>query len=262
MQQYYRDSYWQDRGLHHKNVGEAESGPKQRAAGVIAMLEGIIRAADFVIEIGCGSAEILSEVRKRFACDVQGVEPSLEQAEAARRRHGIEIQCSDLDSMDLNGRRANLVILSHVLEHIYDPLAALVRIRSMLATDGWLLVEVPNMLRPNRSKRLSNWLAREHVYYFSRNSLRRALAHSGFRTIVIREREYLRILAKSSADCGLESPKNGRDIMRNDYWRVRFAIIKHEATYWPWYVLKKVVAGLSRRILGSSVQSTNGNGRA
>src|SRR5207244_3386269 len=160
---------------------------------------------------------ILALARDQLSCQVLGIEPSSAQAEASRRRFGIEIQCSDLESMDLAGRRPNAIILSHVLEHIYEPLAALKRLNDTLTENGWLIIEVPNMLKPHRKKRLSNWLAREHVYYFSRGSLTKLLEMARFNAVEIEERDYLRVLAQR---CVPSAANLSEGAFPREYWGV------------------------------------------
>jgi SAM-dependent methyltransferase len=238
MQSHYHEGYWEDRGLDRAPLQPTDADLNTRGAGIVEMLRGRTGSNDLVVEVGCGQGEILAQIRAVLGCRVLGIEPSVSQTDLAKQRFGIEIRCSGLEEMDLGGDKAQVFVLSHVLEHIYEPLAAISRLRDALVDAGWLLIEVPNMLHPHRRKRLSNWLAREHVYNFTRDSLTRLLAMAGFRAVQIEEKHYLRILAQRTA-----SENHGLapgDAVSSEYWRVRRAVLKHELFYWPWYALRRV----------------------
>jgi cyclopropane fatty-acyl-phospholipid synthase-like methyltransferase len=191
-----------------------------------------------VVEIGCGRGEILSIVRDQLGCQVLGIEPSRAQASAAASRFGVEVIQGDLDSADLQGNRADALVMCHVLEHFHDPLAALIRCRDLVTDDGWIFIEVPNILQPNSRKRLSRWLAFEHMYYFSLGTLSRLLEQAGFRVRRTETSTFVRALAQKTATVPI--PANAPAVPnRNEYRKVCRALIRHELVYWPRYTAKR-----------------------
>jgi 2-polyprenyl-3-methyl-5-hydroxy-6-metoxy-1,4-benzoquinol methylase len=78
------------------------------------------------------------------------------------------------------------IVMSHVLEHFYDPNAALEQVRELLTDDGLLVVEVPNILKPFRS--LDRYFLRYvHPSNFSRHTLDLFLQKHGFEPVFVNE---------------------------------------------------------------------------
>jgi hypothetical protein len=72
----------------------------------------------------------------------------------------------------------------HVLEHLYDPLAALTRIHAALRPGGYLLLEVPCATAPDSL--LPGWFAFEHLHYYRTEILERMLNQTGFEVMEMR----------------------------------------------------------------------------
>jgi trans-aconitate methyltransferase len=87
------------------------------------------------------------------------------------------------------------VTLTDVLEHVPQPVDALVRVRALLCPGGWLAVKVPNgpaqrvkehlraRLRSGYRATLADNLV--HVNHFSAGSLARALTAAGLRDVTV-----------------------------------------------------------------------------
>ena len=121
-----------------------------------------------VLEIGCATATGLS-VFKSKGWDVLGIEPSDNAVKIARDLYDIEVISGIFDSTLLVDRGSfDIVILSHVLEHLLSPDLILDDIRSLLGDKGLVYIEVPNLLRPLVPM---GYFTIEHVNYFTPTSL-------------------------------------------------------------------------------------------
>jgi 2-polyprenyl-3-methyl-5-hydroxy-6-metoxy-1,4-benzoquinol methylase len=96
-----------------------------------------------VLDYGCNDGWVSRRV-KRFNpnCDVSGadINPSA-LAKARRRKGGVEY--FDARNGDLDGKTFDVVILSHVLEHVHSRQELLERIAGLIKPDGRLVISVP-----------------------------------------------------------------------------------------------------------------------
>ena len=97
-----------------------------------------------LLDLGCGDGTVLYFAR-RDGWDVKGVELFPEQTALVRERLGLTVETSDIMSYDGERGAWDVVVLTHVLEHLPDPLAALVKIRELLKPGGVGVLEFPNI---------------------------------------------------------------------------------------------------------------------
>jgi len=74
-----------------------------------------------------------------------------------------------------------IVTICDALEHFSDPRRVLSIIQSLLADDGFVLIEVPDVYRPRKG--LMAFLSNAHLFTFSHNSILRLLEQSGFEVV-------------------------------------------------------------------------------
>ncbi len=94
------------------------------------------------LDIGCGQGGNLLAARS-LGCIVTGVEPSTEHSLVARTAFGLDVR-NCFFSADLFDEPFDMVMLSHVIEHIYDPNAFLEEVSKVVAPGGTLMVITPN----------------------------------------------------------------------------------------------------------------------
>jgi SAM-dependent methyltransferase len=136
-------------------------------------------AGSRLLEIGPGPGLFLWWARER-GCEVLGVEPSPEFCRVLEQT-GLPHLQGTLDEVDpaIHGT-FDLIYMSHVFEHFYDPNEALMQCRGLLAEGGLLAIEVPNVLKPFRS--LDHYFLRYvHPSNFSPRTLQSQLEKQGFR---------------------------------------------------------------------------------
>jgi len=102
-------------------------------------------------EIGCASGFMLSELKK-LGWMVSGCDPSPSAARVANALWGIQIQTGQFDDLvdDLvnNAETVDLVLILHVLEHVYQPVEFLEAAARLLRNSGWtkpLRGEIPGL---------------------------------------------------------------------------------------------------------------------
>ncbi|MGH1487956.1 MAG: class I SAM-dependent methyltransferase [Acidimicrobiales bacterium] len=106
-----------------------------------------------VADLGCGPGQVIASLRNlRSDLAILGVDGDTECLRLAKQRcpeaalvqDDIECPASD----DVWDESFDVIMSSHSLEHIADPVGALGRWREMLADDGKLVIAVPNSLQP------------------------------------------------------------------------------------------------------------------
>ncbi len=148
-----------------------------------------------LLEIGCGNGRLLL-LADRAGWEVRGLELSTALADSVRERLGFAVDVSDfLDYTPPDGRRFDLVLLRHVLEHIPDGIGALRKIRGLLREGGHALLEFPNI--DALDLRVQRWLRRTglhrkkfperfvpgHANEYSLRSFRRLADETGFELV-------------------------------------------------------------------------------
>lgn len=88
-------------------------------------------------------------------------------------------------------RGYGVIVLSAVLEHLYDPTSVLHDIRDALFEDGAVFVEVPDVTGfPECASAPLQQFSTEHINFFSPRSLENLLATAGFEAITVERDSY------------------------------------------------------------------------
>lgn len=143
-----------------------------------------------VLEVGCGHGELLDRLRAA-GWETWAIE---EDARAAARvaRRGHRVIAGEFRAGVIRDVAFDMVWMSHVLEHVDDPLATCRTVRSLLKPDGHFLIRVPNIrgLLP-KIFALQDWYNLDvprHLWHFSPSTLSQLLHTAGF--VVVREKRY------------------------------------------------------------------------
>jgi SAM-dependent methyltransferase len=131
-----------------------------------------------VVEIGCGDGAVLAELAQR-GWTVDGFELAENAANRARERQvARRIETFDGEHVPAAANEYDLAVLSHVLEHVPDPLPLLTEAARI---GRWVVVEVP--LEDNRSARrpAKQRLSQEagHLHAFNRPDVLRLVRAAG-----------------------------------------------------------------------------------
>ncbi|MCC6437211.1 MAG: glycosyltransferase [Acidimicrobiales bacterium] len=149
-----------------------------------------------VMEVGCSTGFFSVHLTAR-GCEVVGCELDPEALARARERgvtaHRLDVT-DGADRAELlrrcGGRRFDVVLFGDVLEHLADPAAALVGIRTLLRPGGRVVASIPNvghgsvrldLLRGRFRYDASGLLDRTHIQLFTLERVREVLADAGFR---------------------------------------------------------------------------------
>jgi SAM-dependent methyltransferase len=143
-----------------------------------------------VAEIGCGSGTVLREFeRAASAAGVTVLATGCEYSPAyvaAGRRFGTDIRLGGVDALQ-GIEPADLVILSHVVEHFADLDAEIAMVKAITHPTALLYVEVPGLLtihrKPEYNYSLSEYVTLAHNYHFTLATLTDVLLSAGLRPV-------------------------------------------------------------------------------
>lgn len=129
-----------------------------------------------VLDVGCAFGWSLDAARE-IGLEAAGVELSDHAARVAGRRHDVRRGVSEFESSSFDA-----VTMVDVLEHVRDPVSFLVEVRRVLRPGGVLALTTPDFSSLSARVLGARWphLHAEHVVYFDRSTIRRALRKAGF----------------------------------------------------------------------------------
>ena len=136
-----------------------------------------------VLDIGAGNGAWL-ELAQKAGWHIAAVETDA----VARRRtkdRGIEVRESTKEWLD-DPLKFDYITMSHVIEHVHDPLDLLSDSYSLLHRGGGLYIETPNIDARGHQIFGRHWRGLEpprHLVLFNRDSLFSSVSRAGFRDI-------------------------------------------------------------------------------
>jgi len=129
-----------------------------------------------VADIGCGNGGLLYALKRRGFLDLTGFDPAI-ACTARIRANGINsfsltLPVNDRWRASHNDCRYDLIVLSHVLEHVFDAHAVLESLIPLLSVGGKIYIETPDPARydTNHFPPLY-FFDSEHINHFGRGSL-------------------------------------------------------------------------------------------
>ena len=134
-----------------------------------------------LLDVGCGNGEFLARMRAA-GWQVEGLDPDPAAVELAKRA-GLAVDEGTLSSVEPRLARYDAITLSHVIEHVHDPLATLQACYAALRPGGVIWIDTPNLEARGHRRFGRDWFPLEpprHLAIFTASSLRSLLERAGF----------------------------------------------------------------------------------
>lgn len=165
----YRLQYQGTEGPTAKDLRNQEG----RAASLVNFMTGLVQPGAKHLDIGSSAGILLREFRQRLGTQPAGIEPGRAYRQFAEAA-GLQVYPSLEDIKAAGEGRFDVISMSHVLEHLTDPVGYLADLRTeVLAHNGLLLLEVPN-LYAHRSVELA------HLQAYSTHTLVETVRKGGY----------------------------------------------------------------------------------
>jgi SAM-dependent methyltransferase len=141
-----------------------------------------ITKATKILDYGCGAGQFVNELLNMGFKNATGFDPFLPVNKS--KKEGIYL-ANKIDSLYL--KKWDIVVLSHVLEHLHDPIEILKSISSLLNPNGLVVLRFPVIDSYAFKKYRENWVqfdAPRHLNLFTRKSIKFVLQNLTEFTIV------------------------------------------------------------------------------
>jgi 2-polyprenyl-3-methyl-5-hydroxy-6-metoxy-1,4-benzoquinol methylase len=178
---------------------EGEISWRQRALALLAYLDPTRRAdTDFplkylpfetrgrLLDLGCGSGHLLGSMRA-LGWLAEGVDIDPVAARAARRK-GFQVRVGSLFEQKFSAATFDAVVMSHVIEHVHQPLQLIEEVRRILKPGRRLVIATPNAKSLGHRLLAGRWPFLDpprHLQVFTPQALLSLVRAAGFEDVQI-----------------------------------------------------------------------------
>ena len=134
-----------------------------------------------IVDIGCANGGALHALQSLGYHHLLGVDPSPDCVKNTKELFDSPALLGHLSALPCEEASADLIILSHVLEHVLNLSGAISKLKAILAPEGFVYVEVPNasmyeqcLVSPFQD------FNTEHINHFSVQTLENVFSTNGF----------------------------------------------------------------------------------
>jgi 2-polyprenyl-3-methyl-5-hydroxy-6-metoxy-1,4-benzoquinol methylase len=134
-----------------------------------------------LLEVGCGNGNILKRLQK-MCWQVEGVDFDPSAVENARSK-GLQVHFGTLENQNYPNDHFDVIFMSHLIEHVHDPLRILRESYRILSPGGQMVLVTPNNASLGHTLFKEAWRGLEvprHLYLFTLKTLRELTKNAGF----------------------------------------------------------------------------------
>jgi 2-polyprenyl-3-methyl-5-hydroxy-6-metoxy-1,4-benzoquinol methylase len=176
-----------------------------------------------LLEIGCGDGLFLSRMQQ-LGWKVSGVDPDPSALMFQRGLLDADLRCGNLNQVKFAADSFDVIVMSHVIEHIDDPVALLDECRRLLRPEGTVIIATPNSKSWGHRIFRENWRGLEpprHFMIFSSDNLAECVRRAGIEPVSVRT------VSRWARNIFLASQQ-----IRNSGARGQVRLIDRVAAYW------------------------------
>lgn len=199
-----------------------------------------------VIELGCAAGWNLIRLRD-WGAEVVGYDFDRNYLGLGKREYGLDLRYGGVEeALSEMSHPYDLVILSHVVEHMLSPIAEIAQVADLCSPRSCLYIEVPGLFSLHRSHvdPLKYW-QNAHTFSFTLTTLQGVAESAGF--FLIRGDEYIRSLWQRNDLCpvGEYRPVANRT--------EALSLLKYLRRWERFHPLKQLITRVVKPVLASRV---------
>lgn len=145
---------------------------KHAIDGKVKMLESLKPSNKTILDIGSGTGEFLSELKKQ-GWETSGLEPN-EKARNYAKLH-FQLNVNDIAHIEKEPDHSrDIITMWHVLEHVHKLKETVIQLKRILKPNGFLVIAVPNVSAFDANLYKKEWAAFDvprHLYHFSQKHI-------------------------------------------------------------------------------------------
>lgn len=175
------DKYYETNYEYVSQISKSERGYRYFALYFVDKIKRMSVPGSRFLDIGCGMGYLVEALSEKGFYS-EGIDLNSLAVKAAKQR-GLNVSNKTVDDLIEEGSKFEIVLMSHVLEHIDDPLSMIKKVRHIVKPKGKLILAQTNYhgLFPRIFPQLwYGWQPLEHFWHFTPESLSRILKLCNF----------------------------------------------------------------------------------
>ncbi len=140
-----------------------------------------------LLDVGCGNGRFLMKLNG-CGWEVQGTEIDQKAVDYCKSK-GLNVVNGEITELDFDNDSFDVITINHVIEHHFDPITLLKKCKSLLKSDGRLIVLTPNSKSHSFQKFKSFWYHLDpprHLCIFNPDNLSKLAQKAGFELIDVK----------------------------------------------------------------------------
>jgi SAM-dependent methyltransferase len=136
-----------------------------------------------LFDAGCGDGQFVHFMKQK-GWQGKGVDFDAAAIETGRKKYGVDIEVGDFQAVPIEESAFDAVTMSHVIEHVPDPIACLDKCRRLLKPGGRLVVSTPNVRSLGHQTFKAAWRGLEpprHLHIFPHHLLGECAKRAGLK---------------------------------------------------------------------------------
>jgi ubiquinone/menaquinone biosynthesis C-methylase UbiE len=139
------------------------------------------------LDVGCAQGHLVIAAKGMEKWDCSGVDIQMHKLRHARISDpDADVCLAAVDELSFKDKAFDIVTMTHVLEHMFDPLRTLLELSRIIRRKGVLVITVPNIGHTVARLLGKKWRSVNppgHLWYFSPSTLERLVRKAGMEVI-------------------------------------------------------------------------------